>query len=226
MLFSESSTFTPSAQPFVPSFGNFPDLGSIKEFKPFTPSADTQIFTSASFTPFQPSNSMNNANSQVQTPPCANSYFVPSAQPQYGFVKTHMCADFVRTGCCRNGTNCHLAHGLEELDTLDFLQCDILRNDKYKSQNCRSFYKEKCCLRGERCHFRHEFRSFTKIHRHFYIAHSTALRITAEEILQESRLQPDGDDLDLNFLKEIGMEDEGLACKTPEQAKEVLSANG
>ena len=81
-------------------------------------------------------------------------------------------------------------------------------------------------MRGERCHFRHEFRSFTKIHRHFYIAHSTALRITAEEILQESRLQPDGDDLDLNFLKEIGMEDEGLACKTPEQAKEVLSANG
>lgn len=81
-------------------------------------------------------------------------------------------------------------------------------------------------MRGERCHFRHEFRSFTKIHRHFYMAHFAALRLTAEEILAESRLQPDGDDLDLNFLKEIGMEDEEPVPKMPETVKEALSASG
>ena len=35
-----------------------------------------------------------------------------------------------------------------------------------------------------------------------------ALRMTCEEILTESKTLPDGDDLDLNFSKEIGMEEE------------------
>ena len=63
---------------------------------------------------------------------------------------------------------------------------------------------------GERCHFRHEFRSFNKIHRHFYIAHAAALRLTAEEILNESKSLPDGDD-------------EYRACKDTE---DFMSANG
>lgn len=58
------------------------------------------------------------------------------------------------------------------------------------------------------------------------MAHFAALRLTAEEILTESRQQPDGDDLDLNFLKEIGMEDEEPTFKMSHPVKEVLSALG
>lgn len=58
------------------------------------------------------------------------------------------------------------------------------------------------------------------------MAHFSALRITAHEILADSRLQPDGDDLDLNFLKEIGMEADEPSPKFPETVKEVLSATG
>ena len=66
------------------------------------------------------------------------------------------------------------------------------QNDKYKSQNCRAFYREKFCFYGKRCHFRHEYRSFTKIHRHYYMAHLCALRHNHCEILAESRNLPDG----------------------------------
>ena len=69
---------------------------------------------------------------------------------------------------------------------------------------------------GERCHFRHEFRSFTKIHRHFYIAHAAALRLTAEEILLDSKIMPDGDD---EFISNDWKETEEA------QYGEVLSAN-
>lgn len=100
----------------------------------------------------------------------------------------------------------------------------MCKGDKYKSQNCRSFHREKFCMYGERCHFRHEYRTFNKIHRHFYIAHAASLRITAEEILAESRTQPDGDELDLNFNKEIGKEEELIASKF--ELKESLSCNG
>lgn len=78
---------------------------------------------------------------------------------------------------------------------------------------------------GDRCHFRHEFRTFIKIHRHFYMAHVAALRVTADEILAESRAMPDGDDLDLNFPKEIGIDIEEPA-KCPGLPKESLSAIG
>lgn len=78
---------------------------------------------------------------------------------------------------------------------------------------------------GDRCHFRHEFRTFSKIHRHFYMAHVAALRVTADEILADSRAMPDGDDLDLNFPKEIGMDVEE-PTKFLGLAKEALSAIG
>lgn len=49
------------------------------------------------------------------------------------------------------------------------------QHDKYKSQNCRQFHQEQYCGYGTRCHFRHEFRSFTKIHRHYYMCQIAAL---------------------------------------------------
>lgn len=65
-------------------------------------------------------------------------------------------------------------------------------NDKYKSQNCRQFYREKYCPYGKRCHFRHEYRSFKKIHRHFYMAHLAAISLSHEDVLADSRQMPDG----------------------------------
>ena len=57
---------------------------------------------------------------------------------------------------------------------------------------------------GHRCHFRHEFRSFTKIHRHYYMCHMAALRLTSGEILDESKVMPDGaEELELNFQKDM-----------------------
>lgn len=64
---------------------------------------------------------------------------------------------------------------------------------------------------GERCHFRHDYRNFSKIHRHFYIAHAAALRLTAEEILLQSKYMPDGDEFDFSEYNDD---------------KEVFSANG
>ena len=69
-------------------------------------------------------------NSQIEPTPGANSYF---NQPEGPYYKTHMCADYVRTGFCQFGLACHFAHRLEELINLDFSQCDHLLNDKYKS---------------------------------------------------------------------------------------------
>ena len=65
-------------------------------------------------------------------------------------------------------------------------------NDKYKSQNCRAFYREKFCFYGKRCHFRHEYRSFQKIHRHYYMAHLCAFSHSHSELLEASRDLPDG----------------------------------
>jgi hypothetical protein len=39
-------------------------------------------------------------------------------------------------------------------------------------------------MRGEKCSFRHEARSFTKIHRHFYMPHCQAMPFYAAEILK------------------------------------------
>jgi hypothetical protein len=57
------------------------------------------------------------------------------------------------------------------------------------------------------------------------MAHAQALRMTALEILEESRNQPDGDELDLNFSKEMGIEEESglFTAKFPQ---ETLSSIG
>jgi hypothetical protein len=52
-MFTKSSDFMPSAQPFVPSGDfNFTSFGSTKEFKPFKPSSDTQFNSTALSAPF------------------------------------------------------------------------------------------------------------------------------------------------------------------------------
>lgn len=60
----------------------------------------------------------------------------------------------------------------------------LLKNrEKYKTQNCRVFHQELVCAYGSRCLFRHEFRSFEKIHRHYYQCHLTTVELRAEAIL-------------------------------------------
>ena len=67
--------------------------------------------------------------------------------------------------------------------------------DLYKSQNCSQFYKDKCCNYGKRCTFRHEFRSFKKLHRHYYISHLAALTGTHIDLLDQAKNAPDGSEL-------------------------------
>lgn len=58
------------------------------------------------------------------------------------------------------------------------------------------------------------------------MAHCAALRVTGEEILEDSKTQPDGDDLDLNFPKEFGFEEQITEYKVPDSPKDSLSAMG
>lgn len=77
---------------------------------------------------------------------------------------------------------------------------------------------------GDRCHFRHEFRSFTKIHRHFYMAHAAALRMTAVEILELSKQLPDEMDCEEDKLVLMAMGQRGrLACFEAIEEKECAS---
>ena len=109
--------------------------------------------------------------------------------------KRELCKNWTETGFCRYGVKCQYAHGLEELSEQHQLYLNEQKqgqNDKYKSQNCRQFYREKMCPYGKRCHFRHEYRSFKKIHRHFYMAHLAALSLTSQDMLSDSKIAPDG----------------------------------
>lgn len=109
--------------------------------------------------------------------------------------KRELCKNWGDNGVCRYGTKCQFAHGFDELSENHQLYVNEQKqgqNDKYKSQNCRQFYREKFCPYGKRCHFRHEYRSFKKIHRHFYMAHLSAMTFTHDEILSDSRTAPDG----------------------------------
>ena len=104
-----------------------------------------------------------------------------------------MCKNWTESGFCRYGLKCQYAHGAEELAEIDRItEAQARLNDKYKSQNCRQFYREKLCPYGKRCHFRHEYRSFKKIHRHYYMAHLAAMSITYEDVLEISKSLPDG----------------------------------
>ena len=107
--------------------------------------------------------------------------------------KREMCKNWTEVGFCRYGHKCQYAHGHDELAEIDRLtEAQARLNEKYKSQNCRQFYREKLCPYGKRCHFRHEYRSFKKIHRHFYQAHVSAMAQTYEDILQDAKDAPDG----------------------------------
>lgn len=107
--------------------------------------------------------------------------------------KREMCKNWTEVGFCRYGHKCQYAHGHDELAEIDRItEAQARLNEKYKSQNCRQFYREKLCPYGKRCHFRHEYRSFKKIHRHFYQAHVSAMATTYEDILTNARNAPDG----------------------------------
>ena len=135
--------------------------------------------------------------------PAGHMEFNQSNNPNKSFVersmyKREMCKNWTEAGFCRYGTKCQYAHGQEELSDCHQLylsQQKVSGNDKYKSQNCRQFYREKFCPYGKRCHFRHEYRSFKKIHRHFYIAHLAALTITSDDMLSDCRNAPDGSEI-------------------------------
>ena len=107
--------------------------------------------------------------------------------------KREMCKNWTEVGFCRYGHKCQYAHGHEELAEIDRItEAQARLNEKYKSQNCRQFYREKLCPYGKRCHFRHEYRTFKKIHRHFYQAHLSAITTTYSDILTEASDAPDG----------------------------------
>lgn len=132
--------------------------------------------------------------------------------------KREICKNWSETGVCRYGTKCQFAHGLDELSDNHVLYLSEQKqgqNDKYKSQNCRQFYRERFCPYGKRCHFRHEYRSFKKIHRHFYIAHLSATRFTHHDILAESKLAPDS-------VFEIESSSAGMTTAPSEDSFEVL----
>ena len=96
-------------------------------------------------------------------------------------------------------------------------------NDKYKSQNCRAFYREKFCFYGKRCHFRHEYRSFSKIHRHFYMAHLCALRHSNADMLSESRALPDGSKREQSMM---GRDHSDLSTDSGSEEEEHLVVSG
>jgi hypothetical protein len=88
------------------------------------------------------------------------------------------------------------------------------------------FHNQQYCVYGPECHFRHEFRSFNKIHRHYYMCHIQALPIVSEEILTESQNMPDGcEDLELNFKNEIGQSKDFYSSEM-RQLKELVQSNG
>ena len=105
-----------------------------------------------------------------------------------------MCKHWLESpGNCKFGLNCHYAHGEEELAESDRMAEEQARlKENYKSQNCSQFYRDKLCFYGKRCIFRHEFRSFTKLHRHYYMVHLAAVSLTHHDILSEAKNAPDG----------------------------------
>ena len=115
---------------------------------------------------------------------------------QRSMYKRELCKNWAESGFCRFGEKCQYAHGVDELSEehhLYLMEQMKQPNDKYKSQNCRAFYREKICMYGKRCHFRHEFRSFKKIHRHFYMCHLSALSYTHNDMLSQSKQSADGE---------------------------------
>ena len=164
----------------------------------FKRSETASFVPSASLTndvkPFNPTTTAS-ANYDEQSLPIMafmqNGQMVPITETKK--YKREMCKNWTESGFCRYGLKCQYAHGAEELAEIDRItEAQARLNDKYKSQNCRQFYREKLCPYGKRCHFRHEYRSFKKIHRHYYMAHLAAMSFTSEDVLEISKGLPDG----------------------------------
>ena len=101
--------------------------------------------------------------------------------------KRDICKNWRDTGVCKFGDACLYAHGEDEMQAVDRLTEDKLKqHDIFKTQNCRAFWKGKFCHYGKRCQFRHEHRAFEKLHKHFYMDKLAAIQYTSEEILADS----------------------------------------
>lgn len=119
MIFS--STFSPSAQEFMPSdASDFVHFKQIKEFKPFMPSGDASTI---SFTPFQPSN--DSLGSPFIPSQYSQGFAATSFQPE---MKGQLCNGVIQNGYCQYPEACMYAHSLEELPGFG-----LKPNDKFKT---------------------------------------------------------------------------------------------
>lgn len=169
-----------------------------REFNPFAASPAKPVAVN----PFQQAafKASADAESFVPQPPTPNVDLSTKSFVERSMYKRELCKNWLETNFCRFGSKCQYAHGEAELSDNHPLYVSEQQkagiNDKYKSQNCRQFYREKYCPYGKRCHFRHEYRSFKKIHRHFYMAHLAAMSLSHEDVLEDSRALPDGAECD------------------------------
>jgi tristetraprolin len=62
--------------------------------------------------------------------------------------KTELCRPFEENGYCKYGDKCQIAHGFQELRSLN-------RHPKYKTELCRTYHTIGFCPYGPRCHFVH-----------------------------------------------------------------------
>lgn len=63
--------------------------------------------------------------------------------------KTEMCRNFVKTGECQFGDDCHFAHGGDQLRAVD-------SHPKHKTSKCKFYFEKGVCPYGPKCHFLHE----------------------------------------------------------------------
>lgn len=175
----QGANMTPNANPFV-----FAPL----ESSTFVPTAQSPLMSEQrQFTPAGAATFDAESSSMTFM---QNGQMVPFTETKK--YKREMCKNWTEVGFCRYGLKCQYAHGAEELAEIDRItEAQARLNDKYKSQNCRQFYREKLCPYGKRCHFRHEYRSFKKIHRHYFMAHLAAMSLTYEDIITASKNAPD-----------------------------------
>jgi hypothetical protein len=67
--------------------------------------------------------------------------------------KTELCRPFEENGYCKYGDKCQIAHGFQELRSLN-------RHPKYKTELCRTYHTIGFCPYGPRCHFVHTAEPF------------------------------------------------------------------
>ena len=193
-----NTPFTP-VSPISPGQTMNPGANMVTNANPFTfVRSESSTFVPTAQSPLMSEqrqfNAAGAATFDAETSPMAfmqNGQMVPLTETKK--YKREMCKNWTEVGFCRYGLKCQYAHGAEELAEIDRItEAQARLNDKYKSQNCRQFYREKLCPYGKRCHFRHEYRSFKKIHRHYFMAHLAAMSLTYEDVLIASKNAPDG----------------------------------